>query len=99
MQTMDVTWGRAAKVWWSIIWRSMLVAAALGGILGFLLGMIFGAMGLAEEMFLWSQLVGVLSAVFAGVWSVKQVLSKEYRDYRLVLVPSTEARLMETLER
>ena len=32
---LEATWARAAKVWWSFMWRTVIFAALAGGLLGF----------------------------------------------------------------
>ena len=36
MQEVEITWGRAIKVWWSLIWRGILYSAIAGFILAFI---------------------------------------------------------------
>ncbi len=98
MQIMDVTWGRAARVWWSIFWRTFLITALLAVVFGFMTGFLLALAGLEEKTLLWSQLVGIACAIVGGVWAVKSVLQKEYRDYRLALIPSTEAQMQQGLD-
>lgn len=98
MQIMDVTWGRAARVWWSIFWRTFLMTAILAMVFGFLIGFLLALAGLEEKTLLWGQIVGIACAIAGGVWAVKKVLEKEYRQYRLVLIPSTEVQMQESLE-
>ncbi|MCX4191150.1 hypothetical protein [Methylophaga sp. OBS1] len=98
MQIMDVTWGRAARVWWSIFWRTFLITALLAVVFGFLTGFLIALAGLEEKNLLWSQVVGIACAVVGGIWAVKKVLEKEYRTYRLVLIPSTEAQMQQSLD-
>ncbi len=35
MNEIDVTWGRATKVWWSLAWRSLLLPGVAGFVVGF----------------------------------------------------------------
>ena len=98
MQIMDVTWGRAASVWWSIFWRTFLITVLLASVFGFLTGFLLALAGLEEKTLLWGQLVGIACAIIGGVWAVKKVLEKEYRQYRLVLIPSNEAQMQQSLE-
>ena len=77
----------------------MVVFGALAGILVAVpLGAILGALGMATERIeLYGQLVGYLVAIPVGIWSVKHVLSKEFREFRVVLLPSQEKILEEQL--
>lgn len=98
MQIMDVTWGRAARVWWSIFWRTFLITILLSVVFGFLTGLLLTLAGLEDKTLLWSQLVGIACAILGGVWAVRKVLQKEYRGYRLALIPSTEAQMEQSLD-
>lgn len=84
----DVTWGRAAKVWWSFMWRMVVFGGLAGAVLGFVLGFIMGAAGIPQQ-----QIVGVTTwagmviAIPVGIWTVRAVLRKSWADFRIVLVP------------
>ncbi len=54
--------------------------------------------GLEQKTLLWSQFVGLACAIVGGVWAVKKVLQKQYRDYRLALIASTEAQMQQSLD-
>ena len=87
MEELKVTWTRAAKVWWSLAWR-MVVFGTLAGLVMALI--LWGVLGDAEEIELYSQLLGYLLSVPIGIWVVHTVLTREFGEYRIVLVPSAE---------
>jgi ABC-type phosphate/phosphonate transport system permease subunit len=93
MEQLEVTWLRATMVWWSIFWRSLVIAIAAGAVAGFVIGVALAAIGRSDLVEIWGRLIGVVVAVPAGIWAVRSVLKKEYRQFRIVLVPSAEARL------
>jgi hypothetical protein len=93
MEELEVTWLRAATVWWSIFWRSFVIALVAGAAAGFVIGIALASIGRGDLVEYWGRLIGVVVAVPAGVWAVKTVLGKEYRQFRIALVPSAEARL------
>jgi hypothetical protein len=93
LEELDVTWLRATAVWWSVTWRSAVASFAAAIFLSFVVSGLAGGMGkldLAEQL---GTVIGFLVAIPAGVWAVKAVLSREYRHYRIALVPSLEARI------
>ena len=94
MEELDITWVRAFKIWWSLIWRGLLYGIVLSIVLGFPLGLIANALGLeqAQAQFLIQNVIA-LCGLFLGIWILKVVLSKSYSDFRIVLVPSDEALL------
>lgn len=67
-------------------------------VFGFLSGFLLALAGLEEKTLLWGQIVGIACAIVGGIWSVKKVLEKEYRQYRLVLIPAAEAQIQKSLE-
>ena len=46
---IEVTWGRAIKVWWSLIWRAVLFGGLAGMVAGGVVGGILGAMGAPSD--------------------------------------------------
>jgi hypothetical protein len=85
---LEVTWGRATRVWWSIMWRAVLFAGIAGGIFGFVAGGALGAGGASGQaislIVTWG---GVLIGVPVGIWVTRLVLRKSWSDFRIVLVP------------
>lgn len=93
MEEIDVTWSRATRVWWSIVWRSFLFSVLAGAAGGLVLGIVLGVAGQAEGIQKYGQLVGILLGIPVGIWVVKTVLTKQFRRFRIVLVPSDEVML------
>lgn len=90
---LEITWGRAVKVWWAYCWRNLIALIAgiiLGGIVGFILGFIMGAMGVAPHtiQFLTAP-IGAVIGLGLSVIPMKMILGKDFGQFRLVLV-STE---------
>ena len=90
--SLDVTWGRAARVWWSLIWRGALFGGIGGGLVGFLIGFIMGAAGATRQsiatLTFWA---GLAVAVPVGIWVVRHVLKKSWSDFRIALVAKPSA--------
>jgi hypothetical protein len=85
---LEVTWGRAAKVWWSMIWRAVLFGGLGGAAAGFVLGVGMGVAGASVDTI--SRVTSVLGLVVGipiGIWVVRNVLGKSWSDFRIVLVP------------
>jgi ABC-type antimicrobial peptide transport system permease subunit len=80
MQEVELTWGRAIKVWWSLAWRGLL----FGGLAGFVAGMIVGVLG-GEPIH--GSLAGFVMGIPIGMWVVKIILAKSFSDFRLALIP------------
>ncbi len=87
MNELEVTWGRALKVWWSIVWRAMLFSFIAGAVAGFLIGFFGSIAGMDPKAIpIYSGLAGMVVAIPVGIWVVKVVLQKRFSGYRLVLV-------------
>jgi len=87
MNEVTVTWGRAIKVWWSLLWRAILYSILAGLIVGIFVA-IFGAiLGIdsASSTGL-SGIFGFLVGIPIGIWVIKIVLQKKYSDFRIALV-------------
>ena len=88
MQELEATWSRAVRVWWLIIWRGVIGAAILGGVIGFIIGFVGALLGLP------SSAIGLTASLSGGVigivWMiivVRMALRKQYSEFRLALVP------------
>lgn len=93
METLEVTWSRALRVWWSIVWRT-----AVFGMLALVVVMVPLIIFLvdrydAEKTAVIVDLVGYAVTVPVGVWVVKRVLTRQFRSYRIVLLPSDDVLL------
>jgi len=88
METKEITWKIAARVWWSLAWRSMLfimpTAFIFGGIIGFFMAMFKIPI---EPNTLYLQIIGGLIAVLMGIWIIKTLLSKSYTNFKIVVLP------------
>jgi len=86
LETLDITWGRAFKVWWSFTWRTFLFA--LGPFM--ILAVVDRASGNAEPSFAYWVAFGILFfAVYLLVF--KSILGKQFKEYTIALVDSGEA--------
>lgn len=85
---LEVTWGRALKVWWSFIWRALLFTIVAGFLAGAIIGGIAGALRVNAQMIsLLGSLAGMIVSLPIGVWVVRMVLRKSWSDFRIVLLP------------
>jgi hypothetical protein len=85
---LEVTWGRAARVWWSLVWRVLLFGAIAGFLAGALVGGIAGAAGVnPQTISLLGSLTGMAVGIPIGIWVVRWVLRKSWSGFRIVLMP------------
>ncbi len=96
---LEVTWGRALRVWWAITWRSLLLALCVGAGLGCCAGGFIGALGafvgasqarIQEVVQLVTLPLGVLMGLLAGMWATRAVLRKKFRHFRIALVERSD---------
>ena len=88
-RSLEVTFSRAMKVWWSLAWRGVLFGILAGGAAGFVIGMIGAAMHVPpEQMSRLGGLAGLIVGIPVGILVVQVVLQKSYSDFRIVLVPN-----------
>ena len=87
MNLVDLNWQHAAKVWWCIVWRGVLIGGGLGFLVGILVGIIGMIMGVDQSSMLWvARILGVFVGIPVGVLVTLSALRKEYSDIRIVLV-------------
>ncbi len=93
-KTLEVTFSRATKVWWSLLWRAILFGMLAGGAVGFVIGFIGGAARVApEQLSRYGGLAGLAVGIPVGIWVMQTVLKKSWSDFRIVLVPNTYKRI------
>lgn len=87
---LEVTWKRATRVWWSYLWRNLIVlivaiiaGAIAGGILGFILGLIGTPREVVQVLVM---PVGFIIGLGASIIPLKLILGKNFGEFRLVLV-------------
>lgn len=91
MTTAEVTLGRVLKIWWFLIWRTVLFSALAGFVLGFLLGIILLFVGLPEQTKqIIAEAAGLLISIPIGIWVLSQIFTKSFSDFRVVLVRKDE---------
>jgi hypothetical protein len=85
---IEVTWGRAAKVWWSLMWRGLLFGGLGGGLMGFIIGYVMATVGQTpQQIGVVTTWAGGLVAIPIGIWVVRNVLRKSWSDFRIALAP------------
>jgi hypothetical protein len=88
---LEVTWGRAIRVWWSYLWRNLIAVAAalvIGGVIGGVLGFIMGAAGVPiKTIQIVTIPIGFILGLGISVIPMKMILGKDFGEFRLLLVP------------
>jgi len=91
---LDITWGKAIRIWWSLLWRNLLLAIVVsvfvGMPIGFIIGFSMSAMGAPQEMILfvcWP--IGFFIGLASSVIPIKMILGKDFGDFRLIISSNT----------
>ena len=88
-RSLDVTFSRATKVWWSLAWRAVLFGVLAGMAAGFVIGVIAVAAHVPRErMSTLGGVTGLAVGIPVGILVVQMVLRKSWSDFRIVLVPT-----------
>ena len=91
MNKLEVTWWRATKIWWSLLWRSMLYVVLISIPIGFFIGIIAAALNITDQMAPYYNLIGAIIGIPVGICVIKIVLSKQFSDFQIILIPSYES--------
>ena len=85
---IEVTWGRASKVWWSLAWRMVLFGGLAGMVAGGVMGGVMAAAGAPPDRIgAVGGWLGFLISIPIAIWVVRWVLRKSWSDFRIALVP------------
>jgi ABC-type multidrug transport system permease subunit len=87
MEEVEVKWIHAIQVWWSWLWRTMVLVLPISFLVGIVAGFIMVALDIdiqANTIFL--QLVGGGVGIYFSIRVMKKILSKSFNGYRIALV-------------
>lgn len=88
MQELEVNLGRLLRIYWLLIWRSLLGSLVIGFVLGFFVGLVLRVLGVPlTQIRTISGAVGLVGGAVWALFCLKMALQKKYRDFRIVLVP------------
>lgn len=87
MQEVEVTFGRAAQVWWAWLWRAMLFSLLFSFVTGFVIGLAGQFAGLnPKEIIPINMLLGAGIGVMISIWMMTKILKKKFGSFRIVLI-------------
>lgn len=91
MEIVEVTWGRALKVWWTMSWRCLVFGMLAGAGCGLVMGIIGGILGMdPNARSVLTMLVTIPVSIFVGIWVIKGVLYKRYSDFSVVCIANNK---------
>ena len=77
METIPVTLEKTLSIWWSAVWRMILLVAIAAVVLGGTVGLIVALMGKAELAGKVGEVLGPICALPVSSWAFKGALSKK----------------------
>lgn len=87
MQEIEVTFGRAAQVWWAWLWRSMGFVLVFSFISGLVIGFAGHLVGLTPQQIMSiSMILGASIGVVVSIWTMSKILKKNFGSFRIVLI-------------
>lgn len=81
---IEPTWEMCFKIWWSWFWRSALLGAVVGLIVGVSVEFIAQLFGAEPGKF--GAVLGSLAWVLMGILAFKKVLKLKFSNFRIALV-------------
>ena len=85
-QNADITWGMAARVWWSLTWRTLVFIFPVVFVFSFILGVVMAMAGIPREPYaLAVQLAGASIGLIVNIWIIKRLLSKRYSNFSITV--------------
>ncbi len=91
MKEIPVTWLIATHIWWSLLWRTVLIGVISAVVVGGILGGVLSVLGMSDKIGTYAQIAGYLVGIPVGIYVVKKILTMQFRRYRIALLPSQEA--------
>lgn len=87
MQELDVTFGRAAQIWWAWLWRALLFALLFGCLAGIVVGVGASILGLQVQQLTPVMLsLGLAVGVIVSIWVLTKTLKKKFSSFRIALI-------------
>jgi ABC-type multidrug transport system permease subunit len=87
MQEVEVTFGRAAQVWWAWLWRALVFTVLFSFLSGFILGFAGHFAGFTSQQLIpISMIFGVTAGVVISIWMMSKILKKNFGSFRIALI-------------
>ncbi len=86
MKELEVTWSRVLSIWWSYIWRVLLISALISAIVGFLAGFVSAFAGMVELLGYIINIMSFLIGIFVSVGVLKYILNKNFGEFKIKLI-------------
>jgi len=86
-KSVEVTWGRALRIWWSIVWRYLLFSVAAAFSVRIIVGIVGALLGLSRPTVeIITGLVGAFAGAAISIGVIRSVFRKELTEFRSSLI-------------
>jgi hypothetical protein len=91
MQEVEVTFGRAARIWWAWLWRTVLATVLISAVFGLTIGMLERLMPgslimLPGSILRLGRFTGIAFACLIGIGMMRHVLRRSFGGFRIALI-------------
>lgn len=87
MQELEVTFGRAARIWWAWCWRTLLFSLLLGLAVGLLVGVAAALLGIpGQRLAPFNMAAGFGVGTVVSIWMMAKTLQRPFASFRIALL-------------
>jgi len=91
MQEVEVTFGRAARIWWAWLWRTVLATVLISVVFGLLIGLLERLMPdvlvlLPDSTLRLGRFAGIAFGCLIGIGMMRHVLRRSFGGFRIALI-------------
>ena len=91
--SLQITWGRTLRIWWSFIWRYILCTLIFEAILIFLATFSLMAVGRTDlSQFVYS-VIGIIAAIPFSIIVLNKILQKQFKEFSIGLVSNAHQKM------
>ena len=86
MERTEITLNSTLSIWWSFMWRALVVGVLCGFVLGFIGGFMLAIAGRGELSATVGAILGWLGSIPVSIWALKAALAKQHGGYSIALM-------------
>lgn len=86
MESVEMNWQRAAKIWWYLFWRAALLSVFVAFAVGAVLGVVLVLLGVSMQgLELAGNILGAAIGAAITIWIITYLPSKKFSAFQVVL--------------